>query len=78
MECGRVVFNVIVTSRHYMALRQLAEARGEAMAVTLRTLIREAAERQGLWPAQLGGDGENVEAMTNGQSFTHNQGGGNA
>ncbi len=54
MDLGHVVFSVVMTPRHRAALRRMAKARGETMAATLRTLIRETAEQQGLWPAHLG------------------------
>ena len=44
----RVVLRVLPSDK--AALRGLAEAEGEAMAVVVRRLIREAAHRRGLWP----------------------------
>jgi hypothetical protein len=41
---------IVVLPKHKEALRLLAEANGEAMSVTMRRLIREEAQRRGLWP----------------------------
>lgn len=41
---------IAVLPVHKAALRRLAEANGETMAVTLRRLIRDEAKRQGMWP----------------------------
>ena len=44
----RLVLKVLPA--HKMALRLLADAEGEAMAVIVRRLIRIAAHRRGFWP----------------------------
>jgi hypothetical protein len=41
---------IVMLASHKTALEKLARANGEAMAVVLRRLIREEAERRGLWP----------------------------
>jgi len=41
--------SVRVLRQDKLALRQLAAAEGEAMAVILRRLIRQAAQERGLW-----------------------------
>ena len=45
------------------ALRRLAAAEGEAMAVIVRRLIREAAGRRGLWPPGERQQSERVEVQ---------------
>lgn len=44
----RLVLKVLASDK--TALRRLAEAEGEAMAVVVRRLIREEAKRRHLWP----------------------------
>ncbi len=41
---------VILLPAHKQALKRLAEANGEAMAVVVRGLIRREAERRHMWP----------------------------
>ena len=46
----REYVGVVMLPEHKRALERLARVNGEAMAVVIRCLIREEAQRRGLWP----------------------------